>query len=87
MTDIYDNGILKKILFSVYLGTLFLSTFVSIALPINRAMAYFKVVSCILGVLMITSLAGICYFLAQRTLFPPVSECVVPEGTDDPCEW
>ena len=76
MADIYNNGILKKVLFSLYLGTIFLSTFVSIALPINRAMAYFKVVAWILGVLMISTLVGICFFLAQRGLWPPVSECV-----------
>ena len=77
MKEIYDNGILKKVLFSLYLGVIFLSTFVSISLPINRAMAYFRVVSIILGVLMISALFGITYFLAQRGLYPPVTECVV----------
>ena len=88
MADIYYNGVLKKVLFSLYLGTLFLSTFISISLPIHRAMPYFRVVSCILGVLMITSLIGICYFLAQRGLYPPVSECVKdPADPEAPCGW
>jgi lysylphosphatidylglycerol synthetase-like protein (DUF2156 family) len=88
MKDIYDNGIVKKVLFSLYLGVIFLSTFVSISLPINRAMAYFRVVSIILGVLMLTSIFGISYFLAQRGLYPPVSECVPPaDKPDEPCEW
>jgi len=64
MRDIYENGILKKVLFSLYLGMIFLSTFVSIALPIDRAMGYFRVVSMIMAVLMISSILGITYFLA-----------------------
>ena len=87
LTEIYDNGILKKIIFSLYLGMVFLSVFVSVSLPINRAMVYFRTVSCILGVLTMSALVGICYFLAQRGLWPPVTKCVVPEGTEDPCEW
>lgn len=88
MKDIYDNGILKKMLFAIYLGVIFLSTFVSISLPIERAMAYFRVVSTILGVFMLTSIFGICYFLAQRGLYPPVTECVEPAGeTGAACEW
>jgi len=88
MKEIYDNGIVKKVLFSVYLGVIFLSTFVSISLPIERAMPYFRIVSSILGVLMLTSIFGITYFLANRGFFPPVAVCVSPQ--DDPdaeCEW
>ena len=59
MRDIYENGILKKVLFSLYLGMIFLSTFVSIALPIDRAMGYFRVVSMIMAVHMISSILGI----------------------------
>ena len=38
LADIYENGILKKLFFALYLAMIFLSTFVSIALPIDRAM-------------------------------------------------
>ena len=68
--DIYNNGILKKVLFAAYLGMIFLSTFVSIALPIDRAMGYFRVVSIIMAVLMLSSLFGITFFLANRGFFP-----------------
>ena len=38
LADIYENGILKKLFFALYLAMIFLSTFVSISLPIDRAM-------------------------------------------------
>ena len=76
MRDIYENGILKKVLFALYLGMIFLSTFVSIALPIDRAMGYFRVVSMIMAVLMISSIIGITYFLASRGFTPNVAICM-----------
>jgi len=86
MKDIYDNGILKKVLFATYLGIIFLSTFVSISLPIERAMSYFRIVASILAVLMLTSIFGICYFLANRGIEPAVTECKAnPKGADLPC--
>ena len=88
LTEIYDNGVLKKIFFALYLSVIFLSVFVSISMPINRAMPYFRVVSLILAILTLMTLIGICYFLAQQGLYPPVSECKVPkDAPDDPCVW
>ena len=84
--DIYNNGILKKVLFAAYLGMIFLSTFVSIALPIDRAMGYFRVVSIIMAVLMLSSLFGITFFLANRGFFPNAAECV-DVGEGKPCEY
>ena len=71
LDDIYQNGILKKVIFSVYLGVIFLSVFVSISLPIDRAMPYFRVVSVILGVLMLSSIFGIIYFMTNSGGFEP----------------
>jgi len=73
--DLYNSGILKKILFSLYLGMIFLSTFVSIALPIDRAMGYFRIVAIIMAILMLSALVGITYYLADRGFFPPVTVC------------
>ena len=88
LKDVYDNGIIKKVLFTAYLGMIFLSTFVSISLPIERAMGYFRVVSVILGILMILAITGITYFLAQRGFFPNKAECVTdPKNPTAPCEW
>jgi len=88
LTDVYNNGILKKVLFSAYLGMIFLSTFVSIALPIDRAMGYFRIVAIIMAVLMLASIAGITYFLAQRGFFPPVSTCLnVNPKQPNSCEF
>ena len=47
-----------------------LSVFVSIGLPIDRAMPYFRFVAVAMSVLVLISIAGICYFLSQLGLFP-----------------
>lgn len=75
LADVYSNGILKKVFFAAYLSMIFLSIFVSVALPIDRAMGYFRVVSIIMSILMITSLVGISYALAARGFFPTVAVC------------
>ena len=80
LTDIYENGILRKFLFGLYLGVIFLSTFVSISLPIDRAMSYFRAVATILGFLMLSSIFGITYFLANRGFNPPVTICLFDEA-------
>ena len=86
--DVYTNGILKKIFFSAYLGMIFLSAFVSIALPIDRAMGYFRVVSAIMSVLMITALIGITYALAARGFEPPCQICEKDmDKNDGSCKW
>ena len=64
LEDLYNNGIIQTVFFSLYVGMIFLTTFVSVALPIERAMGYLTLVSVILGVLMMSSIAGIAYFLA-----------------------
>ena len=65
MISIYESGVVEEIFFSLYLILLVLSIFVSIALPIDRAMPYFRIVAVLMAVLVLSSIAGICYFLAQ----------------------
>ena len=81
LKELYENGILRMLFFVLYLGMIFLSTFVSISLPIDRAIGYFRVIACILGVLIITSLVGIIFFLAKRGFNPNIEIC---EPLDDP---
>ena len=85
MINIYNDGILKKIIFSTYLGVIFISVFVSIALPIDRAMGYFRAVSIILGIFMISAIVGITYFLASRGFHPPATICEPEAGSSEAC--
>ena len=84
--DLYENGILKMLFFALYLGMLFLAVFVSIALPIDRAMGYFRVVASILSVLIILSLVGIIFFLAQRGFNPNIEVCM-PMDDPENCDF
>ena len=90
MIDIYENGILKKVLFSVYLSLIFISTFASISLSIDRAMSYFIAVAWIMGFLTLTTLFGITFFLSSQGFYPNVAEktCVVNAKTGEKvCDW
>ena len=61
---------------------LFLSIFVAISLPIDRAMPYFRVVAVFFAIIVLASIAGICYYLAKSGFFPP--EMKYDEDND---EW
>jgi cellulose synthase/poly-beta-1,6-N-acetylglucosamine synthase-like glycosyltransferase len=50
---------------------LVISIFVSIALPIDRAMPYFHFVCVVMSILVLFSLAGICYYLSVQTFYTP----------------
>jgi len=86
MIDLYNSNILQKFLPAFYLGMIFLTTFVSISLPIDRAMGYFRFVSVFICVLMIGLIVGVSSFMAKRGFYPHVSMCIdVEEGK--PCKW
>jgi len=84
MEDVYEGGIFRKVLFSFYFGMIFLTIFVSISLPIDRAMCYFRLVSTIMTLLMLTSLIGIVYYLSLRGFMVPVTVCKVDHSLEDP---
>ena len=67
MTRIYNSGVIYQLLFGFYTMILIISIFVSIALPIDRAMPYFHFVAVVMSILVLFSLAGICYYLSVQT--------------------
>ena len=70
MTEFYDSGVPKEVFFSIYMFGLFLSIFIAISLPIDRAMPYYRVVAVVFAIIVLTSIVGICYFLAKSGFFP-----------------
>merc|ERR1719266_10590 len=59
---------------AVYMFCLFLSMFIAISLPIDRAMPYYRVIGCLFSIIILTALAGICVFLAETGFYPPEKE-------------
>lgn len=57
-----------------YLTILVIVVLISIAMPIDRAMDYVRIVGVIFAVITLASMAGICVFLAEAGFFPPVKE-------------
>lgn len=49
--NFYESGAMIAILFYGYLGCLIICTFISISMPLDRALYYFKPVSIIMGLL------------------------------------
>ena len=64
LTRIYESGVIYQLLFGFYTMIIIISVFVSIALPIDRAMPYFHFVAVVMSILVLFSLAGICYYLS-----------------------
>ena len=61
----------KETFFSTYLFGIFLSIFIAISLPIDRAMPYYRVIAVFFAIIVLTSIVGICYFLAKTGFYPP----------------
>ena len=53
-----------------YIILLIFTILVSLATPIDRAMSYFRFVSVIFSIMIITSLVGISFFLAETGFYP-----------------
>ena len=58
----------------IYLIILIIVVLISIAMPIDRAMDYIRIVAVIFAVITLTSMAGICVFLGEAGFYPPVQE-------------
>lgn len=52
-----------------YAMMLVLTIFVCLSLPIDRAMTYLKVISCIICTLFLASLSGICYYMSVEGFY------------------
>ena len=73
-TEFYESGVPMAVFTAVYMFCLFLSMFIAISLPIDRAMPYYRTIGCIFSIIILTALAGICFFLAQTGFYPPEKE-------------
>ena len=62
-TEFYNSGVPMEVFQAVYMFCLFLSIFIAISLPIDRAMPYYRTIAVIFAIIVLTSLAGICFFL------------------------
>lgn len=70
----FFNGETKPLNFSitfsyVYVVFLIITCLVSIAVPIDKAMTYFKIIAFILSILTITSIFGIAVFLIETGIY------------------
>ena len=73
-TTFYESGVPKEVFFATYMFGLFLSIFVAISLPIDRAMPYYRVIAVVFAVIVLSSIAGIIYYLIKSGFFPPEME-------------
>ena len=85
--DYLEDGLVKKLIFTGYLLMLLMTVLVSSLMPIERSMRYFRVVSAILGVLIIAAMLGLGFLLASRGLYPNVRVCVDQDSIEARCIW
>ena len=57
-----------------YITLLILTVLTSIAIPIDRAMSYFRIITIIFSFLTLASLTGIVLFLTNQGFYPPVKQ-------------
>ena len=74
VTEFYNSGVPMEVFKAIYMFCLFLSIFIAISLSIDRAMPYYRVIAIIFSIIVLTSLAGIAYFLGVTGFFPPEKE-------------
>jgi len=82
LEDFYKSGLPSEIFFALYIFGLLLCVFIGIALPVDRSMPYYGSVSLFFAILILSTIGGIIYFLAQTGFYPP--EMKLNEETD---EW
>ena len=82
MTKIYNTGVIEEVFFAAYILTIILAIFISIGLPLNRAVGIIRTITVILSILILSSIAGFIYFLLQNTFYMPVK--IPNTESDDP---
>ena len=63
------GNLISEILFGAYLFLVLISIFVSVTLPIERAMPYFRVVALSFSILMTITMAGLIFFLSKQGFY------------------
>ena len=70
-TNLTESNLISQIFFGFYLGLIILALFVSIALPLDRAIGYMKFAGGVFSVLVVLSVTGVSIYMAQGGFFPP----------------
>lgn len=83
VADFYNSGWLIAILFYSYLVCLIISVFVSISMPLERAIFYLRIIAVIMGFLTTISIGGVAAFLGMRGVHPPIMVCMDDDNDPD----
>jgi len=65
LNDLANSQLTSQIFFGIYLILIFIVLLVSLSLPVERGMSYFRFTICVFSLLSIVAVAGIIYFMSQ----------------------
>lgn len=66
LQSLANGNLISGIIFGAYLFLVLISIFVSVTLPIERAMPYFRFVAVLFSILMTITMVGLIFFLSKQ---------------------
>jgi hypothetical protein len=81
-----NSDLTRQILFSSYLFLIFLTMFISLTLPVEKGIGYFRFVAVIFSLMTLFVVVGIIYFMTQtgfvmeELVFNPATNSYEPNG-------
>jgi cellulose synthase/poly-beta-1,6-N-acetylglucosamine synthase-like glycosyltransferase len=60
---VYDDAVIAKIIYALYLFTIFITLFMSMSVPIEKAMPCFRCMGLLFSIFSITTIVGIVFYL------------------------
>ena len=86
LEDFANGNLVQQTLFATYLFLIFLTLFISLTLPVEKGIAYFRFVAVIFSLLTTIVVTGIIYFMTQtgfimnELVFDPTTNAYEPNG-------
>lgn len=86
LQKLVNDNLIKQILFGTYLVLVFIALFISLTLPVEKGVAYFRFVAVIFSIMTLITVFGIIYFMTQtgfimeELVYNPATGTYEPNG-------
>lgn len=86
LQKIADHNLPGELLFSTYLVMIILTVMISLSIPVDKGIGYFRFIGVVFGILMVLTVAGIIYFMvhtgfyAEQLKYNPGKNEYEPDG-------
>jgi hypothetical protein len=70
LSGVLSSGVVSAIFSYMYIALIFMAIVISLTVPVERGIAYFKFLMSFFGILLLLTMAGIISYLVEDGLFP-----------------